>query len=159
MLTAQIFMGGHISGAHYNPAVTIGIIFSGREKITIRRAIAYIIIQVLAGIVAAFFCWGLNYNVTILGYDSMGDPLYTPTIAPGGTWYQAFAAETVFTFSLVNIVLTVGTSSELMGNPYFGVAIGLAVASGGVAVGGEILILKNLSNECLLSLTNSDYYF
>merc|ERR1712137_537368 len=51
-------MGGHISGAHYNPAVTFGVFLSGREKLNWKEACGYIVAQVLASIIASFISWG-----------------------------------------------------------------------------------------------------
>jgi len=51
VLAVMIFAGGHISGGHYNPAVTLGVWIRG--KATIREAAGYWIIQILGGVVAA----------------------------------------------------------------------------------------------------------
>ena len=51
VLAVMIFAGGHISGGHYNPAVTLGVLLRG--KVTINDAVGYWVVQVAAGIVAA----------------------------------------------------------------------------------------------------------
>ena len=58
MLTILVYMGGHISGAHYNPAVTLSILF--KKLIKKKEAVNYIIFQLLASFCAAFFVFSLN---------------------------------------------------------------------------------------------------
>ena len=50
VLAVMIFAGGHISGGHYNPAVTLGVLLRG--KVSINDAVGYWVVQVTAGIVA-----------------------------------------------------------------------------------------------------------
>jgi aquaporin Z len=149
MLTSQVLMGGHISGAHYNPAVTIAVLLAGREKITPLRTVLYVLVQASSSIVASFVCWAVAWDTIPFGVEN-DEILYTPHIAPAGHWWQAFIVETIFTFSLATIALTVGTSEQIKGNPYFGVAIGLVVAASGIAVGGKINTYRYFCFYCLI---------
>ena len=112
VLMVMIYAGGYISGAHYNPAVTLAVLVRGR--ITIAEAVAYIIVQVAGAVLASYLA------------------LYffpeTATLAPGlPDKVRALIAELIGTFALAYVVLNVATSKETSGNNYFGLAIGFTV--------------------------------
>ena len=119
VLMVMIYAGGHISGAHYNPAVTVGVLLRGR--IGAGDVLPYIVAQIIGAAIAAaavlFFKTGESVT-----------PFSAP-IAP------AFAAEFLFTFALVYVVLNVATAKANAGNSYFGLAIGFTVLAGAFAVG------------------------
>ena len=120
-LLAMIYMGGHVSGAHYNPAVTLAIWIRG--KLSTAEVVPYMAVQ-LAAAAAAAFC---AYLVT-------GDVL---TIAPAEETSLAsfFLLELLFTFALVLVILNVATSVDTAGNSYYGLAIAFVVLGGMFAAG------------------------
>jgi len=122
-LMVAVYMGGHVSGGHYNPAVSFGLWL--RRKIDAVTMLAYWAAQ-LAGAALAF----------VFGYLVSA---HTPGIAPAhtATWIQALAVEVVFTGILVLTVLNVAATRATEGNSYFGLAIGFAVVIGAFA-GGPI---------------------
>ncbi len=118
-LMVMIFAGGHISGGHYNPAVTLGVWMRGRCDT--KDLVPYWIFQIVgAGLAAAavkFLKGGAEVAVM------------TPAAAP------ALVAEFLFTFALVYVVLNVATAKANAGNSFYGLAIGMTVMSGAFAVG------------------------
>ncbi len=119
VLAVMIFAGGHVSGGHYNPAVTLGVTLRG--KLSWADAVAYWVAQVVAGIVAAL----------VVGYLKPSLPAAQPAaIAP------VLVAEFLFTFALVFVVLNVATAKGTEGNSFYGFAIGFTVLAGAYAVGG-----------------------
>lgn len=122
ILTAMIYMGGYISGAHYNPAVTTAVWVRG--KIDSMTALRYMGIQVVAGLVAA------------LVFYLIKGTMFIP--APSIAGYSIpLAVEIIYTFALASVVLHVATSKRTDGNQYFGLAIGLTVMAAAFA-GGPI---------------------
>jgi aquaporin Z len=119
VLMAMIYAGGHISGAHYNPAVTVAVFIRG--KATIHELIGYIVLQVVAASAAAMVVLWLKG----------GAPLTLPDLAVG----PIIAVEFIFTFALAYVVLNVATARGVEGNSYYGTAIGLTVIAGAYAVG------------------------
>lgn len=120
VLMVMVYAGGHVSGAHYNPAVTLGVAIRGR---TPARDIApYMIAQVGAGVAAAAAVLFLKTGETVTAF--------APSSVPA-----AFAAEFFFTFALVYVVLNVATLKSVAGNSYYGLAIGFTVLAGAFAVG------------------------
>ena len=119
-LMVLVYAGGHISGAHYNPAVTIAILVRG--KCELKDAIVYIVVQLLGAVAAAY----------VVGILKGGVPVIAGSIDPT----NAFIAEVLFTFLLVFVILNVATSKKTEGNSYYGLAIGFTVAAGAFAVGG-----------------------
>jgi aquaporin Z len=118
-LMVMVYAGGHVSGGHYNPAVSVAVLL--RRKMTSSECVAYVVTQVVAGLVAA----GV---VSILGY--------TPKSAvPVGGTGKILLAEFLFTFALCYVVLNVATAKDTEGNSFFGLAIGFTVAAGAFAVG------------------------
>jgi aquaporin Z len=121
VLMVMIFAGGHISGGHFNPAVTLAAYLRGRCD---RRDVGpYWIAQFLAGIAAA-----LMVNVVLNGRTTGAAALH-PTIA-------SFIVEFLFTFALAWVVLNTATSKGTMGNSFYGLAIGFTVLVGAITVGG-----------------------
>lgn len=119
-LMVMVFAGGHISGAHYNPAVTLGVMLRG--KATTADLVGYWIAQVVgAGLAALVVRW--------LKGDYAAAPMELAT-AP------ALIAEFLFTFALVYVVLNVATARGNEGNSHYGLAIGFTVTVGAYAVGG-----------------------
>ena len=115
-LMVMIFAGGHISGAHYNPAVTLGVWIRG--ACTTLEASFYLFAQVIGAIVASLAA------AFLFGHGS------SPT-ASTVTATQVILAEVLGTFALVYTVLNVATA----GNSFYGLAIGFTVFAQAVAVG------------------------
>jgi aquaporin Z len=120
-LTSMVYMGGHVSGAHYNPAVSFALFL--RQAIDLSTMGLYWITQVVAGILAFGFAILLGARI----------PGVHP--GPGVYWYSALAAEIAFTAALALVVLNVAATKETAGNSYYGIAIGFTVAAGAFAVG------------------------
>jgi aquaporin Z len=119
-LMVMIYAGGHISGGHYNPAVTLAVWTRGRCETT--DAIAYWVAQVAAGLVAAF----------LVLYMKNSPKLPDPTALDVG---RSLVAEFLFTFALAYVVLNVATAKGTAGNSNYGLAIGFTVLTGAYAVG------------------------
>jgi aquaporin Z len=119
VLMVMVFAGGHVSGGHYNPAVSTAVLLRG--KMTPDACIAYVVTQALAAIVAAVV-------VIVLGY--------TPTSAlPVAGDGKMLIVEFLFTFALAYVVLNATTAKGTEGNSFYGLAIGFTVAAGAFAVG------------------------
>ena len=119
-LMVMIYAGGHVSGAHYNPAVTISIYLRGAcDK---SEVAPYIASQVAAGVVAAVVA------ANVLMPDGEVGPLVMDT-------GPAFGAELMFTFALAYVILNVATSESTDGNGYYGAAIAFVVLAGALTVG------------------------
>ena len=119
VLMVMVFAGGHVSGGHYNPAVSTAVWLRG--KLSGRECLAYVVAQVIAGAAAA----GV---VVLLGYNR-ATPL--PTAGIG----QMLVVEFLFTFALCYVVLNVATARDTEGNSFYGLAIGFTLATGAFAVG------------------------
>jgi aquaporin Z len=121
ILTAMVYMGGYISGAHYNPAVSLAVLIRG--KMTVKESLFYMLSQVVAGAVAAvvFYLMAKSY--------------FTPLPGEGLAFPITFASEVIYTFALASVVLHVATSDKLKDNYYYGLAIGLVVMAAGFAIG------------------------
>ena len=118
-LMVMVYAGGHISGGHYNPAVTLGVLIRGKVKPA--DALPYIVFQLLAAVAAAATVKFLRAGVDIT-------PM-VPRIGP------ALLAEFLFTFALVYVVLNSATAEGTSGNSFYGLAIGMTVMTGAFAVG------------------------
>ena len=119
VLMVMIYAGGHISGGHFNPAVTLGVFLRGRA--TAAELGGYWAAQIAGGIIAALVTGYLKPDAVVVAAD--------PAIGP------AFVAEFLFTFALVYVVLNVATARGTEGNSYFGLAIGFTVLVGAYSVG------------------------
>jgi aquaporin Z len=122
-LMVMIYAGGHISGGHYNPAVTLAALCRGR--IGIRDAVGYWIAQIAAGVVAG-----------VVARAVVNPPAVKTLTLSGHTEAAAAVVELLFTFALCYVVLNVASSKDQPGNQFFGLAIGFTVAAGAFAVGG-----------------------
>lgn len=121
-LMVMIFAGGHISGAHYNPAVTLAVYLRG--KCPAGDVPGYMIAQVSGAAVAA--------AVTLI-LKGKGDPAAAEVFQPD--ILKALLAEFLFTFALCYVVLNVATAKGTTGNSFYGLAIGFTVLTGAYAVG------------------------
>ncbi|TAG08981.1 MAG: porin [Verrucomicrobia bacterium] len=118
-LMVMVFAGGHISGGHYNPGVTVAVWLRGRCDT--KDVLPYIISQVLGAVVAALavkFLYGEGKPMEIAN-------------AP-----KAFVAELLFSFGLAYVVLNVATAKGNANNSFYGLAIGFTVMVGAFSVGG-----------------------
>jgi aquaporin Z len=118
-LMVMVFAGGHVSGGHYNPAVSLAVLLRG--KLTASEWVGYVIVQVLAAVAAA----GV---VALLGYAP------TAPMAVAGIG-KMLIVEFLFAFALCYVVLNVATAKGTEGNSFYGLAIGFTVATGAFAVG------------------------
>jgi aquaporin Z len=119
MLMVMIYAGGHVSGAHYNPAVTLAVWMRGRCATT--DLAPYWLSQILGALLAA--------PVARMLVGSPGDSPMVPRVGP------ALAAEFLFTFALAYVVLNVATAKGTAGNTFYGLAIGFTVLAGAFAAG------------------------
>ena len=119
-LMVMVYAGGHISGGHYNPAVTLSVLVRGR--VTSKDAVLYMVAQIVAGLVAAAIVGFLKGEVSVA-------PIQHDVV-------NSLIAEFLFTFALCFVVLNTATAKATEGNSYFGLAIGFTVMVGAFAVGG-----------------------
>lgn len=120
-LTVLVYMGAHISGAHYNPVVTMAFLI--RKDINLNNAFFYIFSQVLGSTLAALILFFLKDDVMEI------QPNLSSSV------YQILLSEILFTFLLVYVILNVATHPNLKGNSFYGFAIGLTVMAGAFSVG------------------------
>jgi len=113
VLMVMVFAGGHLSGAHYNPAVTLAVLIRG--KVSRYDAGIYMIVQVLAALVAALIAKWYVGGMGVVTMDLTGRV------------FKAFISELLGTFALAYVVLNVATSKGTTGNSFYGLAIGLTV--------------------------------
>ena len=121
VLMVMIYMGGHVSGAHYNPAVTLGVYLRGAmEK---GMVVPYLAAQILGAWLAATAVYLITGST------------FAP--APGAEYgaVEALICEVLVTFALVLVILNVATAKATEGNSYFGLAIGFTVMAGAYSVG------------------------
>jgi aquaporin Z len=122
ILMTMIFAAGHVSGGHFNPAVSLAVLVRGR--LSLIDLVGYVVAQLLGGLAAA--------GVSMFLFDT--DP--TAFTVPGDRVAAAFVAELLFTFALAYVVVNVATSKDHPNNSFYGLAIGFTVLAGAVAVGG-----------------------
>ncbi|HEY2421988.1 MAG TPA: aquaporin, partial [Neobacillus sp.] len=113
VVMALIYTFGHISGAHFNPAVTIGFFING--DINKREALYYIVTQIIAGIAASATLLILFGNVASLG-----------ATLPRDTWLQAFVMEFILTFFLMFVIFGAAVHGKAE-KSFAGIAIGATV--------------------------------
>jgi len=130
VLMVLIYMGGHISGGHFNPAVSLGI-FIRDDGFGIVNMAVYMVAQVLGGILGGI--------VAYMVYEG-DDADWGARIEPNNGYDEgaAFINELIFTFLLVSTVLNVATSTApaYQNNSFFALAIGFSVVAGATAGGG-----------------------
>ena len=123
ILMVMVYAGGHVSGAHYNPAVTLSLALS--KKMSMSQVVPYWISQLAGGLVGAVLA------SIILGKSLAFGP------ATDVSMLSALLVELIFTFALAYVVLNVATSKSTEGNSYFGLAIWCTVLAAAYA-GGSI---------------------
>jgi len=122
VLMVMVYAGGHISGGHYNPAVTLAVAIRGRMPAW--EVPAYFLAQLAGAIMAA----GASYYLK-------GDNDMAGAPPPAYVLAQMVFAEFLFTFALAYVVLNVATAKANAGNSFYGLAIGFTVMVGAFAVG------------------------
>jgi aquaporin Z len=124
-LMVMVYAGGHISGGHFNPAVTLGVLLRG-GKMPTDDVLPYWVAQLFGGFIAA---WLARFVIN--------PPfVHTAFLGSGHKIVAALLAEFIFTFALVYVMLNVATSKDQPNNHFFGLAIGFTVTVGAFAVGG-----------------------
>lgn len=119
VLMVLVYAGGHISGAHYNPAVTLAVLI--RRKCTMADVPVYLTAQILGAVAGALTAQFLVGSGTAAGTIDVT---------------KSLIAEFLFTFALAYVVLNVATAKGTSGNSFYGLAIGFVVMAGAFSVGG-----------------------
>jgi aquaporin Z len=123
VLAALVFAGGHISGAHYNPAVTLAVFLRGRVRGV--DVLPYFAAQIAGGLLGGVAARMIVNPASI-----------EPRSFSGQGIAVALLAEFLFTFFLAYVVLNVATSQDHADNSFYGLAIGFILFAGAASVGG-----------------------
>ncbi|MFN0175778.1 MAG: MIP/aquaporin family protein [Saprospiraceae bacterium] len=124
VLMVMIYAGGHISGGHYNPAVTLAVMIRG--KIDRGDALYYIIVQLVAAVVAA--------AIGVYLHDCGNGATIVARVNEQSIC--AVLAEFLGTFALAYVVLNVATTRSNSGNSHYGLAIGFTIMTAAYSLGG-----------------------
>ncbi len=122
-LMVMVYMGGHVSGGHYNPAVTLAVLLRG--KLHARDVVPYIVAQIVGALSAAMVVY------LVLGRT------FAPAPGDGASTLGALLIEILYTTALCLVVLHSATAPQTTGNSFYGLAIGFTVTAGAFA-GGPI---------------------
>jgi MIP family channel proteins len=134
VIAAMIYATGHLSGAHLNPAVTLGFVLA--RRFPLRRMAAYWLAQV-AGALAAALCLRLLF----------GDVAHLGATLPSGSVWQSFALETVLTFFLMFVIMAVATDTRAVGQAAalaIGATVGLCALFAGPISGASMNPARSL---------------
>jgi aquaporin Z len=123
-LMIMVYMGGHVSGAHYNPAVSFAVFLRGKMK-SAGELGGYVMSQILGAVAAA------------LAVRAILGQTFAPTRGGGVSAASALLVEFLFTFALGLVVLNSAASARTQGNSFYGLAIGFTIVVGAFA-GGAI---------------------
>ncbi len=123
-LMIMVYMGGHVSGAHYNPAVSLALLLRGKLG-SVGEFAGYVASQLAGAVVAA-----------LATYLIVGQTLKVAP-ADSASTLAALLVEILFTFALALVVLNVAASAKTRGNSFYGLAIGFTITVGAFA-GGPI---------------------
>merc|ERR1719262_2007469 len=121
ILMVSIYALGGVSGANFNPAVSVALGLS--NKLDWWDVMLYCAVQIIAGI-----CAGLSYGALFF-------KVFNLQPGAGFGWWEALLAEVLYTFMLCFVVLNTATASKNAGNQFFGLAIGFVIVAGGYAAG------------------------
>lgn len=127
MLMAMVYIGAHISGAHYNPAVSLGVYLRGKLHSSLLAG--YMMAQTAGAFIAAAF------------FNHLAGKFLLPSPSADFALWEVGVIEGLFAFVLVMVVLTVTSTSKLRNNDIYGVAIGFtlfAIALSGRMVSGGV---------------------
>lgn len=119
VLMILVFAGGHVSGAHYNPAVSTAVLV--RRKLAASEYAGYVVVQLIAALLGALLVKGIGGKQSHAMVASNGKML---------------VVEFLWTFTLAYVVLNVATARATQGNSFYGLAIGFTVVAGAFAFGG-----------------------
>jgi aquaporin Z len=117
-------MSWHVSGGHYNPAVSLAVLLRGKMA-SVGEFIGYVVSQCAGAILAALVVY------FILGKT------FAPAPAPTASVGAVILVELLYTFALALVVLNAAASAKTHGNSFYGLAIGFTVVVGAFA-GGPI---------------------
>ena len=120
-LAVLVYMGAHISGAHYNPVVSLAMFIN--KKINLKEMGVYIASQLSGATLATYSILELFNDFSVKADPNIDKSVF-------------LIAEILFTFLLVFVILNVALSESLKGNQFYGLAIGLTVTAGAFSVGG-----------------------
>lgn len=125
---ALVFCFGYLSGGHFNPAISFSVWVSGaKDGFGITKVILYTVSQTSAALAAALYCKVIVISKTVPAPDT---PIAILNII------SVIFSEAIFTFVLCSVQLHVACSKGTQGNNYYGFAVGMAVLSGGLVMGG-----------------------
>ncbi|TAK56901.1 MAG: aquaporin, partial [Bacteroidetes bacterium] len=132
-LVVMISAMGHISGGHFNPAVTMGVLAGG--KITVRDALAYIIAQLFGGFVGA-----LAIKAVFAGAVWQSHQLGTPMLGPTVEVMPGIVMEMILTFFLVMVVFgtAVDKRAPKVGGLFIGLTVTMDILAGGPISGASM---------------------
>jgi len=134
VVMAMIYAVGDVSGAHLNPAVTIGFLIAG--KFERRRVLPYIAAQTLGALLASALLRLLFIHPTL------------GTTLPAGPWWQSFVLEGVLTFLLMFTILQVAEGSKeqgIMAGAAIGAVVGLEAMFAGPISGASMNPARSLA--------------
>jgi aquaporin Z len=123
-LMVMVYMGGHVSGAHYNPAVSLAVLLRGKMG-SVGEFVGYVASQLAGAVVAALVVYG------VLGKS------FVPAAAEQASITGALLIEILYTFALALVVLNSAASAKTHGNSFYGLAIGFTIVVAAFA-GGPI---------------------
>jgi aquaporin Z len=122
-LAALVYMGGPVSGAHYNPAVSLCLAMT--RALPMERLGPYAAAQCVGAIVGASVACAMTGEAVV------------PAPGVDVAWWRALITEAVFTFMLCIVIIGAAVAPASKGRGYFGLAIGLTILAAALA-GGPI---------------------